>query len=168
MFARIFLALRPLAPLVLRVGLGAGFIYHGAGKLFGIWGGPGLDGFTGAMNNMGFPAPDLLARFVAVVEFGGGIAVLLGALTSYAAAFLFVTMAVAFLKIKGGSFADGGDMPFIYGIACLALLFTGSGPLALDCFIRMGHATTGKLTTASGEVIAPKPAGTPMDEDSAE
>lgn len=168
MIAQLFLALRPIAPLVLRVGIGAGFIYHGAGKLFGIWGGHGLEGFTGAMTSMGFPAPGLTALFVALVEFGGGIAVLLGALTSYAAALLFITMAVAFLKVKGGSFADGGDMPFIYGISCLALLFTGSGPLALDCFIRTGHGTTGKLTTASGEVIAPKPQEPPIDEETGE
>ena len=66
------------AALPLRLGLGLIFIYHGAQKLFGWYGGPGLDGVTGFFGNLGFAPASVWAWLVALVEFFGGVIIVTG------------------------------------------------------------------------------------------
>jgi putative oxidoreductase len=130
-------AFRDYAPLVLRLGLGIIFFYHGSQKLLGIFGGPGLSGFAAGLEKMGFSPPMLWAVLAAVAEFLGGIFVALGFLTRWAAAGLVVVMLVAIFK------AHAGD-PFSqveFALACLtmalALFFTGGGKGSLDLRIKV-------------------------------
>ena len=80
-----------MAPLRLAVGLV--FLMHGGQKLF-VFGVAGVAGFFG---NLGIPAPMAAAVVVSLVEFLGGIALVLGFLTRWAALLLAINMLVAVL-----------------------------------------------------------------------
>src|ERR1041385_6864209 len=92
--------------LFLRIGLGVVFFAHGAQKVFGWFGGPGLAGTVGLMGQMGIPAPP--AYIAAFTEFFGGLAVLLGVLTRLASLGLAINMLVAIFHVHlaNGFFAD--------------------------------------------------------------
>ena len=130
-------------PAVLRLALGAIFVAHGAQKLFGIWGGAGLAGTAGGFSQMGLQPAYALATLAGVVEFGGGILLLLGAFTVPSAILLTLTMLVAMWKVHlaNGFFLNWTHTPgqghgyeyslsLIGGLVCLAL--TGPGALSID------------------------------------
>src|SRR6516162_6657423 len=62
------------APIPLRLIVGYGFIEHGFAKLT-----RGLDAFAAILQTLGMPAPHVLGWLTILVEIGGGLAVLLGA-----------------------------------------------------------------------------------------
>ena len=81
--------------LLVRVVLGAIMAAHGAQKLFGWFGGPGLAGTGGWLGSMGFKPARLLAVVVGLAEFGGGALLALGLLTPLGAAAVAGVMFVA-------------------------------------------------------------------------
>jgi putative oxidoreductase len=117
--------------LPLRVALGVVFITAGFGKLFGQ---PGLAGFQGMLQGIGFPLAGMFALLVAVIEFGGAIALFLGLYTRYAAALLSVILIVAIITVKIPG--DGGLASMFTDIgllgASISLLFTGAKTYCLD------------------------------------
>jgi putative oxidoreductase len=122
--------------LVLRLVLGITFMLHGAQKLFGMFGGPGIEGFTENVARLGFPGPpELWAYLAAGSEFFGGLAVLLGVLTEFGAAAIATTMIVAIWKIHGpnGFFAQqrGYEYNLMILAVCAALILAGPGWIAL-------------------------------------
>lgn len=123
--------------LVLRVGLGVVFIAHGGQKVFGAFGGPGLQGTVQFMSEkLGIPA--VLAYVASFTEFFGGMAVLLGLLTPLAAMGLAVTMAVAILRVHlpAGFFAPKGyEYPLALLAQSLCLTVAGPGRLSLDYLV---------------------------------
>src|SRR5215207_5447204 len=98
----------------------------------------GFDGVAGSFAQMGIPAAGLMGPFVALVEFFGGIAIVLGLLTRLAALGLASTMVVAILTVhlKAGFFNPGGvEFPLsLLGMAA-ALITTGAGAFSLDALI---------------------------------
>lgn len=119
----------------LRVVAGTIFIVHGIPKLFGPQ--PGIAGFTGWLRSMNVPLAGVCGVVVPLLEFFGGIALILGFLTQAFALLLAVNMLVAtLLKMTkmGKKFSgDGGwEFDFILLAAMLALLVGGSGPYSLD------------------------------------
>jgi putative oxidoreductase len=100
--------------LVLRVIVGVIFAAHGAQKLFGLWGGMGLEK---TVEMMGSP----LGYLVAIGEFFGGLGLVFGFLTRFSAASLLVIMigAIATVHWAGGFFAPKG---FEYNLALIGLL----------------------------------------------
>src|SRR5688500_6408659 len=84
---------------VLRVAVGLVFIGHGAQKLFGAFGGGGLSGTASYFTVLGLTPAYPLAALWAVLEFGCGVLVFLGAWTRWAAIPLAIGMAVAVWKI---------------------------------------------------------------------
>ncbi len=119
------------ALLVLRIVAGIIFIVHGAGKLFGV--GPaavGMTGFTGFLTMLSIPAPVVAAWVVALVEFVGGIAVLLGVWTRPFAVLLAINMAVAFVVASKFRLPKGDLELALFGIAA-TLALAGSGAYAL-------------------------------------
>jgi putative oxidoreductase len=75
-----------LGLLILRVGLGAVLVAHGLQKLFGWWGGEGLNGFKNSLSAMGYQHADILTYCAAGGEIAAGVLLVLGLFTPLAAA----------------------------------------------------------------------------------
>jgi putative oxidoreductase len=75
-----------LGLLILRVGLGAVFVAHGLQKLFGWWGGQGLNGFKNSLSDIGYQHADILTYCAAGGEIAAGVLLVLGLFTPLAAA----------------------------------------------------------------------------------
>lgn len=122
-------------PLV-RVTTGLLLMPHGAQKLFGWFGGYGLSG-TGAFfsDTLGMQPGILFALLAGLVEFFGGLALVLGLLTRPAAAAVAVLLATALsVHVPNGFFwTNGGiEYPLMWFLLALALLLRGGGEYSLD------------------------------------
>lgn len=122
--------------LALRVPVGIIFMAHGTQKLFGWFGGYGLEGTGQWMASIGLGPGVLMAFLAGSAEFVGGLFILLGLLTRPAAAALAVTMLVAIFAVhfENGLFMSNNGYEF--GLALLAasvsLAFSGAGKAAID------------------------------------
>ena len=125
-----------LAALILRVGLGLALIPHGAQKLFGWFGGSGLEGPGQWMGSIGLQPGMLMAALAGSAEFFGGLALVLGLLTRPAAALTAFTMLVAIFSVHSGNgffmSNNGYEYGFVLLVASLSLLVSGGGRLSLD------------------------------------
>jgi putative oxidoreductase len=127
-----------LGLLVLRIFLGVVFILHGAQKLFGWFGGQGLDGTAPFFESVGYAPGKPLVLLSGLVEFGGGILLIIGLGVSLVGAGLVADMAGAALTmhtVGGGKFFgfEGGyELELTLLVACLALTLIGGGGLSLD------------------------------------
>jgi putative oxidoreductase len=121
--------LKPVALLLLRLGLGLIFIYHGYPKLF-THAHEALRQFP----KMGFPS--YFAYIAGVVEFFGGWLLVLGLFTRIAALFLAGEMAIAILRVhlpQGGLTAVSNyQLPLALAIASFALVAVGAGAISFD------------------------------------
>jgi putative oxidoreductase len=134
--------LSPWAPVAIRLGLAAIFIAHGGQKLFGLWGGPGLQTTIEAFE-ISIGVPSYLTLIVVGTEFFGGLTVLLGFFTRLAAAGLAIDMVAAIVKVHlmNGFFLNWSITPgqghgYEFNLALLAmsiaLVLSGPGRFALD------------------------------------
>lgn len=132
----IFSSTNSFAALALRIPVGIIFIAHGAQKLFGAFGGYGLEGTGQFMASLGLEPGYLMAVLAGAGEFFGGLLILFGLLTRPAAIVTAITMVVAILTVHigNGLFMSNGGYEF--GLALLAasvsLLISGAGKLSLD------------------------------------
>jgi putative oxidoreductase len=129
-----FLHRPDLGLLIIRLMFGVVGVYHGSQKLFGAWGGPGMDGFTGYLGKLNVPAPGLSAWMAALAEFGGGILIAVGLLPRLAAIPVAITMLVAFATAHHFSFDmknGGNDYPLALAMVAIGLVFTGPGKYSL-------------------------------------
>lgn len=119
----------------IRAMLAVAFLFHGSQKLFGAFGGYGLDGTAQWMGSIGIPLPWLSALLAALSEVLGGVALLTGLLFRPLLLPLAVTMFVAaFTGHAGKGFAvqNGGmEYPLTLGFVVLGLVATGPGAFAL-------------------------------------
>jgi uncharacterized membrane protein YphA (DoxX/SURF4 family) len=107
--------------LLLRVVLGIIFIYHGYSKL------TDLTMTSGFFESLGIPMAGFFAVVVGLVEFLGGIALILGVFTTHAAFLLAIVMLVALLTTKlGGAFIDA-RLDLALFAALVAFMGTGPG-----------------------------------------
>jgi putative oxidoreductase len=122
--------------LILRVVVGLTLAAHGAQKLFGWFGGPGLTGTGQFFVQMGFRPGRLQAALAGTAELGGGLFLVAGLLTPAVAAAAVAVMFVAMVSVhlKNGFFVHNGGYEFtlVLGGAALTLAFTGPGALSLD------------------------------------
>lgn len=126
-------------PLALRLPISIIFMAHGSQKLFGWFGGYGLQGTGQWMASIGLEPGVLMAFLAGSGEFFGGLFILIGLLTRPAAAVLAFTMVVAILSthISNGLFLSNGGYEF--GLALLAaavsLAISGAGKLSVDSLL---------------------------------
>ncbi|MAL19228.1 MAG: oxidoreductase [Balneola sp.] len=120
-----------IAVLLLRIGVGIIFIVAGWGKLTGI---EGVQGFFG---NIGIPMAGFMAWVVALVEFVGGIMILIGYKVQVPGILLSITMLVAIFTVKMGG--DGGfrgmRLEIILMLTSLALAMMSTGSYSLDSML---------------------------------
>lgn len=115
---------------VLRVVVGIVFAVHGYQKLFTL----GIHGVAGMLGQMGIPLAGFFAVVVTLVEFVGGILLLLGVSTRIAAAFIACDMIVAILAVhlKNGFFNPRGfEFPLTLLASAICLMLAGGGALSL-------------------------------------
>ncbi len=122
--------------LALRIPAGITFAAHGAQKLFGWFGGYGLEGTGQWMASIGIEPGYLMALLAGSAEFFGGIALILGLLTRPAAVVLAFTMLVAIFSVHIGNGLFMANNGYEFGLALLAisvsLAFSGAGRVSLD------------------------------------
>jgi putative oxidoreductase len=133
-------ALSPFAEPLVRVAAGLLLMPHGAQKLFGWFGGYGVEA-TGQFFAAKLGLPPSLALVAGLIEFFGGAALALGLATRVVAALVFGLMAAAVIFVHWpiGFFwtAGGFEYPLLWGVVALAFVFRGGGRYSLDALI--GH-----------------------------
>ena len=128
---------------LIRIATGIVFAAHGGQKLFVY----GFDGVTGAFAKMGVPMPGLTGPFIALLEFFGGLALIIGLLTRIAALGLAFNMlgAILLVHLAAGFFLPAGyEFALTLFAASLGLALAGPGSLSADAAIasrRGGSAT---------------------------
>ena len=125
--------------LILQMGIGLTFAAHGAQKVFGWWGGPGLAGWEGAMAHMGFRPARLFAVTSALTELGGGLLLAVGLLTPLAAAALVAqaVVIVGHVHWQNGFFnsRSGIEFPLLLGLGAAAVGLAGGSAVGVDSFV---------------------------------
>ena len=125
-----------LALAFVRVVVGLVIAAHGAQKVLGVWGGPGLAGWTQVMTRTGMRPPLFWAWVSAFAELAGGIAFALGFLLPVVAAALTIQMGVAIARAhwgKGFWNSKGGiEFPFTLGAIALINGLSDPGAYSLD------------------------------------
>ncbi len=134
--APLYARLSRLSYPLIRAATGLTLMPHGAQKLFGWFGGYGLEGTAGFFSqNLGLEPGLLWAALVGGIEFFGGLFLALGLLTRPAALAVAIVMAVAItVHLPNGFFwnAGGYEYPLLWGTIALAIAFKGGADLSLD------------------------------------
>lgn len=125
-----------LGLLILRLVIGLTLAAHGAQKLFGWWGGPGMTGWTQTVAKLRIRPAQPWAWVSALSEFGGGLLLALGFLSPLGSLAIAGAMLVAIATVhlpRGFWVTKGGyefNLALIASVAALAL--TGPGVYSLD------------------------------------
>ncbi|MGY8694409.1 MAG: DoxX family protein [Verrucomicrobiia bacterium] len=124
-----------LASLPLRFGLGVIMAAHGSQKLFGAFGGYGLQGTAGFFeSSLGMKPGILFAALAGGSEFFGGLLLIIGLATRPAAVLIGITMLVALITVHGGEFfaPKGMEYPLILVLTSITLIIKGGGAWSID------------------------------------
>ena len=116
--------------LIMRVACALPFIYHGCSILFGMFGGPGPQGFAAFMHY-----PVVVGYLVGLAQFAGGIAILTGALLRVGAVCVIVVMlgAIFIVHLPHGYDIGRGGLEYALTelLLALGLLLAGPGKYSL-------------------------------------
>ena len=115
--------------------LGVVGIFHGTQKLFGWFGGGGIEGTAAAFEHLGIPLPTLSVYAAGAAETFGGLALIVGLATRFSALTFGFTMLVAAFSAHWGAFdaRNGGmEYPLTLAVFALALVGLGAGRWSLD------------------------------------
>lgn len=122
--------------LPIRIGAGAIFAAHGAQKLFGWFGGYGLEGTAGWMTSIGLEPGYALALLAGSAEFFGGLMLIVGLLVRPASAVLAATMVVAIVSVHltNGFFMSNNGYEFALALLVISvsLAIRGAGSYSVD------------------------------------
>jgi putative oxidoreductase len=142
--------------LLLRLAVGLTLAAHGSQKLFGWFGGYGLDGTGQWMEGLGFRPGRRHALMAGLAEAGGGLLLALGFLTPLGAALVDSVMLVAVITVhlKNGFFVSSGGYEYnlVLGVAALSLAFIGPGALSIDALL--GYSLAGIVWGIGALVVA--------------
>ena len=133
----LYRAFSGLSEPLMRAAVGLLLMPHGAQKLFGWFGGYGLEGTAGYFaGNLGLEPGLFWAALVGGVEFFGGLFLALGLLTRPVAVAIAIMMAVAVFRVHlGNGFfwnAGGYEYPLMWGLLALGFALRGGGAYSLD------------------------------------
>jgi putative oxidoreductase len=125
-----------LGLLILRLVVGPLFAGHGAQKLFGAFGGGGLEGTAGMFDNIGLRPGALQARAAGTAEFLGGLLLAIGLFTPFAAAALIAVMTTAVITVHAPNGIWNTNKGYEYNIVLASVVFAlsaiGAGAWSLD------------------------------------
>ncbi len=128
-----------LALLLVRIGIAWVFVYHGSQKVFGAFGGPGIDGFAAHLNHLPVLPPIAWAWMAALGELLGGLFVGIGLLARLATLPVIVTMLVAIATVHGKNGFGLQNSGYEYNMVLIAMagaiLLAGPGLLSVDAFL---------------------------------
>ena len=131
----VYARLQPLAYPLVRIATGAFLMPHGAQKLFGFAGGS-IEATAAGFGRMGLQPALPLAYLAGMVEFFGGLLIVLGVFTRPAAMACAILLAVAAVAahLPNGWFWPnrGMEYPVLWMLLCVAVVMRGSGPLSID------------------------------------
>ena len=143
-----------IALLGLRLVIGLGFAAHGAQKLFGFFGGHGIEGTAGFFEQIGLRPGKLHAWAAGTAELLGGLLLALGLVTPFAAAALIAVMTAAVLSVHlpNGFFVtnNGYEYNLVLAAAVFALAGIGAGDWSLENALEIDLAGTGWALGALG------------------
>ena len=126
----------------LRLFLGVLLFAHGTQKLFGWFGGHGLDGTGGFFEQVGHRPGRRMAALAGLSEAGGGALLVLGLLMPLASAIVIGVMVTAAVSVHGekGLWATNGgyELPLTNAVIAGSLAFTGAGSFSVDHAIGLG------------------------------
>ncbi len=135
--------------LPLRVGAGVTFAAHGAQKLFGWFGGYGLEGTAGWMESIGLAPGVLMASMAGSAEFFGGLLLIAGLAVRPTALVLAFTMVIAIVTVhlENGLFManNGYEFGLALLVISLALMIRGAGSVSADRFLQHRIAASSQL-----------------------
>ncbi len=152
-----------LGLLILRLVVGLTVAGHGAQKLFGWWGGPGMTGWTGAMTRMRIRPAVPWAWMSALAEFAGGLLFALGLLNPLGSFAIIASMLVAMILVhwpKGFWVSKGGyEFNLMIIGASAAIGIAGPGAYSLDAALGIHLPEPwllilGTLATIAGVAVA--------------
>ena len=133
-----------LGLLVLRVVVGLLFMGHGAQKLFGVFGGAGVEGTASMFERAGLRPGRLHARAAGSAELWGGALLALGLLAPFAAAALIGVMTAAIVTVHAPNGIWNTDRGYEYNLVMIAAAFAlaaaGAGSWSLDAALGIGDA----------------------------
>ncbi|WP_416562370.1 DoxX family protein [Nocardia testacea] len=118
--------------LVLRAAFGLLFAAHGAQKLFGWFGGPGLAANNAGFEQMGFDPGSLFGTLAGLSELVGGLLLAFGMFTPLGAAMVLGTGIVIVHTGFGKGLLGGYEMGLLFAVVAAAVAFTGPGRLSVD------------------------------------
>jgi putative oxidoreductase len=131
--------MRSLGVLIVRLVVGGLLAGHGAQKLFGWFGGAGLDGTAGWMESMRLRPGTAWARLAGGSELGGGLLTALGFLNPLGPIAAMGAMSMAWAKVHLGnpvwSTKGGAELPITNIAVLAALTVAGPGRLSLDSLL---------------------------------
>lgn len=132
-------------PMLARLALGIVVFPHGAQKVLGWFGGPGIEGALGFYTSMGVPA--FLGRMAMTIELVGGIALIVGILGRVAAFAVALAMIVAviqmhwmvgfFMNWDGRLQGEGFEFHILAITLALIVIIRGSGAFSIDRTLMM-------------------------------
>lgn len=124
------------APLIVRLAQGSLMAGHGAQKLFGSFGGPGLEGTSGFMEKLGMRPGRPWAYLAGLSEFGGGVLTALGLLNPLGPLGIIGAMSMATRKAHWGKpiwVTEGGaELPLLNIAISTALMIREPDRYSLD------------------------------------
>jgi len=125
-----------LDTLPVRLGAGVIFAAHGAQKLFGWFGGYGLEGTAGWMESIGLAPGTLMAAAAGGAEFFGGLLLIAGLLVRPTAFVLAMTMLVAIITVhlQNSLFMSNNGYEFALALLVISvgLALRGAGSFSVD------------------------------------
>jgi len=133
--AGIYAALQSLVLPLLRAGLGIILIAHGCQKLFGLFGGMGLQANAALFERLGYVPGIFWGTLVGLTETIAGFLLVIGLFTRPAALsiVIFMVFAIHFTSAKGFFWSNGGmEFPLLIFLAALVFLVRGGGDWSVD------------------------------------